>query len=92
LSELLGGDGGVGGRDTSSSKQKEAISKVEVGVEEGEEEEEEEEEEERKVAYRVKMIDFAHAEWTPGQGRDENVLIGLENVERAMEDVMRKFF
>ncbi|KAF1821391.1 SAICAR synthase-like protein [Dissoconium aciculare CBS 342.82] len=88
LSELLGG----GGRDTSSLKQKEPVSKVEVGGEEEYEEEEEEEEEERKVAYRVKMIDFAHAEWTPGQGRDENVVTGLENVERAMEEVIRKFF
>ncbi|KAF7563357.1 hypothetical protein G7046_g771 [Stylonectria norvegica] len=26
--------------------------------------------------YSLKLIDFAHAEWTPGQGPDENVLLG----------------
>ncbi|KAL8821970.1 MAG: hypothetical protein Q9191_007204 [Dirinaria sp. TL-2023a] len=28
----------------------------------------------------LKLIDFAHAEWTPGQGRDENLLHGIRNV------------
>ena len=27
----------------------------------------------------LKLIDFAHAEWTPGQGPDENVLHGIRN-------------
>ena len=28
----------------------------------------------------LKLIDFAHAEWTPGQGPDENLLNGIRNV------------
>ena len=27
----------------------------------------------------LKLIDFAHAEWTPGQGPDENILHGIRN-------------
>lgn len=49
------------------------------------EEEEEDEENEAPTAYKVKMIDFAHAAWTPGQGKDENVIVGLKNVEKQMD-------
>ncbi|KAL9101992.1 MAG: hypothetical protein Q9163_002821 [Psora crenata] len=28
----------------------------------------------------LKLIDFAHAQWTPGQGPDENLLHGIRNV------------
>lgn len=28
----------------------------------------------------VKLIDFAHADWTPGQGRDRNLLHGINSV------------
>lgn len=28
----------------------------------------------------LKLIDFAHAQWTPGQGADENLLHGIRNV------------
>ena len=57
----------------------------EVKQSEEDEEEEEEEEDGPPVAYRVKMIDFAHAAWTPGQGQDENVIVGLKNVEKQMD-------
>ena len=36
----------------------------------------------------VKMIDFAHAGWTPGEGRDENVLHGTGNVIRILEELL----
>lgn len=52
---------------------------------------EEEEEESPPVAFRVKMIDFAHAGWTPGQGSDENVVVGLKNVEKQMDDLIARF-
>jgi 1D-myo-inositol-tetrakisphosphate 5-kinase/inositol-polyphosphate multikinase len=35
--------------------------------------------------YAVKVIDFAHAEWTPGAGPDENALVGV----RSVIDIMR---
>jgi 1D-myo-inositol-tetrakisphosphate 5-kinase/inositol-polyphosphate multikinase len=56
------------------------------------EEEDEDEEEERRVAFRVKMIDFAHAQWVEeGEGPDGNVLEGLRNVEGAMEEIVGRF-
>ena len=36
----------------------------------------------------LKVIDFAHASWTPGQGRDINMLDGIENVIKALEDLL----
>jgi 1D-myo-inositol-tetrakisphosphate 5-kinase/inositol-polyphosphate multikinase len=55
-------------------------------------EEEEEEEEEPKVAYRVRMIDFAHAKWLPKEeGKDENLIEGLRNVEGAVEEIVGRF-
>ncbi|KAL9005149.1 MAG: hypothetical protein Q9188_002063 [Gyalolechia gomerana] len=48
--------------------------------------EESDDDEEGKLAVQaLKLIDFAHAEWTPGQGRDENLLHGLVNVIEMLE-------
>ncbi|EJT72218.1 hypothetical protein GGTG_09084 [Gaeumannomyces tritici R3-111a-1] len=40
---------------------------------------------ERKI-YSLRLIDFAHAEWVPGQGPDENVLFGV----RSLIDIFRQ--
>ncbi|KAM4058879.1 inositol polyphosphate kinase [Hirsutella rhossiliensis] len=32
--------------------------------------------------YSLKLIDFAHAQWTPGLGPDENILKGVRSLER----------
>ncbi|PBP27993.1 inositol polyphosphate kinase [Diplocarpon rosae] len=37
--------------------------------------------------YTVNVIDFAHAEWTPGRGPDENSLTGVRSVARILERV-----
>ncbi|KAH7355171.1 putative inositol polyphosphate multikinase [Rhexocercosporidium sp. MPI-PUGE-AT-0058] len=37
--------------------------------------------------YAVKVIDFAHAEWTPGRGPDENSLTGVRSVARILENI-----
>jgi 1D-myo-inositol-tetrakisphosphate 5-kinase/inositol-polyphosphate multikinase len=37
--------------------------------------------------YSVKVIDFAHAEWTPGQGPDENSLVGVRSVVKILENL-----
>ena len=44
----------------------------------------EDEEDEREVnkPYELKLIDFAHADWTPGEGADENALQGVRSVEK----------
>ncbi|KAI9712874.1 MAG: hypothetical protein M1828_001543 [Chrysothrix sp. TS-e1954] len=36
----------------------------------------------------VKLIDFAHARWTPGQGPDENVLSGIRNLQSILQSVV----
>jgi len=35
----------------------------------------------------LKLIDFAHAEWTPGQGPDENLLHGIRNVIKVLNEL-----
>lgn len=55
------------------------------------EEEEEEEEGGPPVAFKVKMIDFAHAGWMPGGGKDENVIKGLKNIEAQMDQLIARF-
>lgn len=49
--------------------------------------EDEEEEEEAPKVYDLRLIDFAHASWTPGQGPDENVLMGVRNLAKIMEEL-----
>ncbi|MCJ1249847.1 hypothetical protein MMC30_007073 [Trapelia coarctata] len=37
----------------------------------------------------VKMIDFAHAAWTPEQGPDENVLFGIRNLITILDELTK---
>lgn len=37
--------------------------------------------------YSLKLIDFAHAEWTLGQGPDENVLMGVRSLIKIFEEL-----
>ncbi|OTA59188.1 SAICAR synthase-like protein [Hypoxylon sp. EC38] len=37
--------------------------------------------------YTVKLIDFAHAAWKPGQGPDENVLLGVRSLAKIFEEM-----
>lgn len=37
--------------------------------------------------YSLKLIDFAHAAWTPGQGPDENILTGVRSLARIFEEM-----
>ncbi|MCJ1261086.1 hypothetical protein MMC22_000950 [Lobaria immixta] len=37
----------------------------------------------------LKLIDFAHAEWTPGQGPDENMLHGIRTVIRLLRELLQ---
>ncbi|KZZ95357.1 Inositol polyphosphate kinase [Moelleriella libera RCEF 2490] len=37
------------------------------------------------MIWTLKLIDFAHAAWTPGLGPDENVLKGVRNLERIFK-------
>jgi 1D-myo-inositol-tetrakisphosphate 5-kinase/inositol-polyphosphate multikinase len=60
-------------------------------VKQSQDEEEDEDEEALPVAHRVKMIDFAHAKWTPGEGPDENVIKGLKNIEDQLDTLIALF-
>jgi 1D-myo-inositol-tetrakisphosphate 5-kinase/inositol-polyphosphate multikinase len=37
--------------------------------------------------YSLKLIDFAHAEWVPGQGPDENSLLGVRSLIKICEEL-----
>ncbi|OCK83424.1 SAICAR synthase-like protein [Lepidopterella palustris CBS 459.81] len=50
----------------------------------------EEDEEELPKLATVKLIDFAHAKWTPGQGADENSLRGIRNTIKILRDLINK--
>jgi 1D-myo-inositol-tetrakisphosphate 5-kinase/inositol-polyphosphate multikinase len=39
--------------------------------------------------YSLKLIDFAHAEWVPGQGPDENSLLGVRSLVKIFEELAR---
>ena len=38
----------------------------------------------------VKMIDFAHATWVPGQGKDENALKGMKSTAKILKELLDK--
>ncbi|KAJ5488900.1 hypothetical protein N7539_003790 [Penicillium diatomitis] len=51
------------------------------------EDDEEEEDEEIPKVHDLRLIDFAHAQWTPGVGPDENMLFGIRNLVKMFEDL-----
>lgn len=55
-----------------------------VNVDDRDDEEEDEEEIKFPAIQSLKLIDFAHAEWTPGQGPDENLLCGIRNTTKIL--------
>lgn len=58
----------------------------EMGANQDGDEEEDDEEVPIKV-HDFRLIDFAHANWTPGQGPDENSLMGIKSLIKIMEDL-----
>ena len=62
------------------------LAEGEVGEDEDEDEEEEEEENTKPgPAFLVKLIDFAHTKMAPGEGPDEEVLVGMDTVLRLLD-------
>lgn len=57
------------------------------GADEEVEVEDEEEDEDEPNTHAVKLIDFAHAEFTPGAGADENVLHGVRSTVRVLQEL-----
>lgn len=53
-------------------------------------EEDDDEDEDLPKLAAVKMIDFAHATWHPGQGPDENAIRGMRSTNKILEDLLNK--
>lgn len=72
--------------------QEEAMAKTQPSNEESgqdqDDESDSEYDEELPKLYVVKLIDFAHAAWTPGQGPDENVLQGMRSVGSTLASLL----
>jgi 1D-myo-inositol-tetrakisphosphate 5-kinase/inositol-polyphosphate multikinase len=49
--------------------------------------EDKEDEEDTPKVHDLRLIDFAHADWTPGQGPDENVLMGIRSLIKILEEL-----
>lgn len=47
----------------------------------------EEDEEDTPKVHDLRLIDFAHANWTPGQGPDENVLVGVRSLIKLLGEL-----
>ncbi|KGO77577.1 Inositol polyphosphate kinase [Penicillium italicum] len=50
-------------------------------------EEDDEDEDELPKVHALRLIDFAHASWTPGQGPDENLLKGVRSLIKVFEEL-----
>ena len=48
---------------------------------------EDEDEEDPPKVHDLRLIDFAHASWTPGQGPDENVLKGIRSLVKLFDEL-----
>ena len=49
--------------------------------------EDDDEEEETPKVHDLRLIDFAHATWTPGAGPDENVLMGIRSLIKVFQEL-----
>ncbi|EXJ78568.1 hypothetical protein A1O1_08969 [Capronia coronata CBS 617.96] len=61
---------------------------VETADEDEDDEEDDEDEEIPQKVLEVRLIDFAHASWTPGQGPDENALMGVRSLLRLLKGLV----
>jgi len=57
------------------------------GEDEDDDDDDDDDEEDSKKLEELKLIDFAHADWTPGQGPDENMLHGVKSVVKLLKQV-----
>lgn len=48
---------------------------------------EDDEDDETPKVHDLRLIDFAHANWTPGQGPDENLLFGVRSLVKIFEEL-----
>ena len=78
----------------SKTALEEALKELDAAKNSEEEDEEEEEEDDDgddkklKKVEDLKLIDFAHASWTPGQGPDKNALQGVRSMEKLLAQIV----
>ncbi|KAG9684530.1 SAICAR synthase-like protein, partial [Aureobasidium melanogenum] len=77
-------------RDSDDVLVKSQAGKREEDEEVDEDDDDEEDEQAGPKLFDIKMIDFAHAEWTPGQGPDENMLVGIRSVRKVLKKLMKQ--
>lgn len=59
-------------------------------IDEDDDDDDEEDEQADPKLFDIKMIDFAHAEWTPGLGPDENMLVGIRSVRKVLRALIKQ--
>ncbi|EQL02123.1 hypothetical protein G6O67_006205 [Ophiocordyceps sinensis] len=76
-------------RATGWSSPKATAKRIDSGIDLAEPDEDDLDELEASLPqiYSLKLIDFAHAQWTPGLGPDENILKGVRSLERIFEQM-----
>lgn len=82
------GDGAA--LDEALKEEEENAKKPPKTQEELDQEEEDEVETKEKKIEVLKLIDFAHATWTPGEGPDENALQGVRSVVKLLGELAEK--
>lgn len=76
--------------DEALKEEEENAKKPPKTQEELDQEEEDEVETKEKKIEVLKLIDFAHATWTPGEGPDENQLQGVRSVVKLLGELAEK--
>ncbi|KAH8680523.1 inositol polyphosphate kinase-domain-containing protein [Xylariales sp. PMI_506] len=86
-------DSGIGLDDEERSKDARQTSSVDDTEEEDLDEDigfeswDESEDSSEPYVYGLKLIDFAHAEWVPGQGPDQNILLGVRSLMKLFQEL-----
>ena len=71
----------------NSAKAQDSVTSIPAMVADDDHDNEEDDEAQQvpsKKIFDIRVIDFAHATWTPGQGPDENMLSGIRNVQHIL--------
>ncbi|KAI5921298.1 inositol polyphosphate multikinase [Camillea tinctor] len=85
-------DSGIGMNEEELNQLEASLPITIESIREAEVDEDEDEDEDQEVSsypniYTLKLIDFAHATWTPGQGPDENVLFGVRSLVKIFDEL-----
>ena len=80
-------DKGLTTLETERAHRGDDLATGEEDQDDDEHEDSDDEDNETKI-HDAKLIDFAHAHWTPGEGPDENMLKGVRSVRRILRQLL----